>query len=98
MKKAHILLTQMHLKNRLDRKEGFASIFAVKKCHRMIFGRRFTLQTHHKPDEEYVIASGNFEADLVQLDLLRLVECHDNGSIQMEKNNSSIGMVRLTLV
>jgi len=30
-------------------KEGLAIIFAVTKFHKMIFGRRFTLQTDHKP-------------------------------------------------
>ncbi|XP_058444432.1 uncharacterized protein K02A2.6-like [Malaya genurostris] len=30
-------------------KEGLALIFAVTRFHRMIFGRRFTLETDHKP-------------------------------------------------
>uniref|UniRef100_A0AAG5D9A3 RNA-directed DNA polymerase n=1 Tax=Anopheles atroparvus TaxID=41427 RepID=A0AAG5D9A3_ANOAO len=34
--------------SQIDR-EGLAIIFAVKKFHKMIFGRRFTLQTDHRP-------------------------------------------------
>ncbi|XP_055589909.1 uncharacterized protein K02A2.6-like [Uranotaenia lowii] len=30
-------------------KEGLALVFAVTRFHRMIFGRRFTLETDHKP-------------------------------------------------
>ncbi|XP_058449020.1 uncharacterized protein K02A2.6-like [Malaya genurostris] len=30
-------------------KEGLALVFAVTKFHRMLFGRRFTLETDHKP-------------------------------------------------
>lgn len=34
--------------SQIDR-EGLAIIFAVKKIHKMIFGRHFTLQTDHRP-------------------------------------------------
>nr|XP_049466987.1 uncharacterized protein K02A2.6-like [Anopheles coluzzii] len=34
--------------SQIDR-EGLAIIFAVKKFHKMIFGRRFVLQTDHRP-------------------------------------------------
>ncbi|EFP03733.1 hypothetical protein CRE_01522 [Caenorhabditis remanei] len=30
-------------------KEGLALVYTVKKCHKFVFGRKFSLQTDHKP-------------------------------------------------
>ncbi|XP_040164697.1 uncharacterized protein K02A2.6-like [Anopheles arabiensis] len=80
-------LTKVEMNYSQPDREGLAIVFAVTKFHRMLFGRRFILQTDHQPLLR-IFGSHNFgNADI----LSRLMDRHEKpeedyviASIQLE--------------